>query len=300
MFPIAFHPSYIHPVPENHRFPMEKYRLLPEYLLKEGIVAHDWFFEPTLATVEELILVHDAQYVKDFINLRLDASATRKTGFVHNKELVERELYLVKGAIEGARKAIKSKVAFNIAGGTHHAYQAHGEGFCMLNDQAVAAGVLLKEQLAKNILFIDLDVHQGNGTADIFQNEERVFTFSMHGKNNYPFKKEQSSLDIALEDNISDVEYLQLLNTHLQQIMNTFQPDFIFYQSGVDILESDKLGKMGCSLDGCKQRDLVVFSIAKQHDIPVQCSMGGGYSPDVSTIVQAHANTFLSAVEVFL
>lgn len=299
MFPIAFHQSYIHPVPENHRFPMEKYSLLPQYLLNQNIVSKDWFFTPTMASIQELELAHDSQYIKNFINLKLDPKAVRKTGFVHNKELIERELYLVKGAVEGAKKAISSQVAFNIAGGTHHAYYGHGEGFCMLNDQAVAACVLLKEQKASKILFIDLDVHQGNGTANIFQNENRVFTFSMHGKNNYPFKKEQSSLDIELEDHTSDKVYLQFLENSLEKITSIFKPDFIFYQAGVDILASDKLGKLGCSIAGCKQRDEIVFSYAKEYNIPIQCSMGGGYSPDINIIIKARTNTFISAKKVF-
>lgn len=299
MFPIAFHPLYKHPVPENHRFPMEKYDLLPKQLLLEGIVSHDYFFEPRKATIEDLCLVHDELYVQRYLNLELDAREIRKTGFVHSQQLIDRELTLVQGTIDGSLKAFEQEIAFNIAGGTHHAFTSHGEGFCMLHDQAVAAAYLLKHEKASKVLFVDLDVHQGNGTAEIFQNNSNVFTFSMHGKTNYPFKKEKSDLDIELEDGTTDEVYLWLLENHLESLIVSEKPDFIFYQAGVDILETDKLGKINCSIEGCKQRDFHVFGLAKKYQIPIQCSMGGGYSPNLTTILKAHTNTFKIAKELF-
>jgi acetoin utilization deacetylase AcuC-like enzyme len=190
-------------------------------------------------------------------------------------------------------------VAFNVAGGTHHAGSNWGEGFCMLNDQGIAANCLLNNNLAHSILIIDLDVHQGNGTAQIFENEHRVFTFSMHGANNFPARKELSDLDLPLPDGISDDEYLGLLEKTLPELIKRQKPDFLFYLSGVDVLETDKLGKLALSKEGCKQRDRFVFEQALRHNIPVQVSMGGGYSPQIKDIVEAHCNTYRVANELY-
>lgn len=299
MFSIAYHSIYNHPVPENHRFPMEKYQLLPKQLLLEGIVTEDCFFKPEKASLQDIYLAHNSDYVNRYTQLQLTDKERRKTGFVHCQQLIDRELTLVQGTIDGALNAFTQKVAFNIAGGTHHAFSGHGEGFCMLNDQAVAAAYLLKHNKVSKILIVDLDVHQGNGTAEIFKNNPQVFTFSMHGKSNYPFKKEQSNIDIDLEDGTTDEIYLTILENHLEKIIVQEQPDFIFYQAGVDILATDKLGKLNCTINGCKQRDEHVFSLAKKYNIPVQCSMGGGYSPNLATILQAHVNTFKVAKDLF-
>lgn len=299
MFRIAYHPIYNHPVPESHRFPMEKYDLLPKQLLLENVVTQQQFFKPKMVVFDNILLVHDKDYVERYLNVQLTDKEIRLTGFKHCQQLIDRERTLVQGTIEGALFALQDGVAFNIAGGTHHAFTAHGEGFCMLHDQAIAARYLLKNDLVSKILFVDLDVHQGNGTAEIFKNDDRVFTFSIHGKTNYPFKKETSDLDIALEDGTDDITYLDLLKEHLEPLLLQEKPDFIFYQSGVDILETDKLGKINCSIEGCKKRDELVFSLAKQYHIPLQCSMGGGYSPNLTTILKAHSNTFKIAANIF-
>ncbi|MFT5753151.1 MAG: acetoin utilization deacetylase AcuC-like enzyme [Flavobacterium sp.] len=299
MFPIAFHPIYKHPLPEGHRFPMLKYDLLPQQLLYEGTALKSDFFEPETCDLSHVLTIHTKEYVDDLLKLTLDAKASRKIGFPLSKELVERELRIAQGTIIGAQKSFESKVSFNIAGGTHHAYSDHGEAFCMLNDQAIASQFLLDNKLVKKILIIDLDVHQGNGTAEIFQNNSNVFTFSTHGKTNYPFKKETSDLDIAFDDNTSDDEFLKTISTVIPDLIETQKPDFIFYLAGVDILASDKLGKLGCSLEGCKKRDQLVFELCSKHEIPVQVSMGGGYSPDIKTIIEAHANTYRAAKSVF-
>jgi acetoin utilization deacetylase AcuC-like enzyme len=194
---------------------------------------------------------------------------------------------------------MQNGVAMNVAGGTHHAFAGRGEGFCMLNDMAIAANYLLQKKLVQQILIIDLDVHQGNGTAKLFENEKRVFTFSMHGEHNYPFHKEKSDLDLPLKDGIADDEYLQLLKTTLPQLITSVQPDFTFYLSGVDILDTDRYGKLKISLQGCRQRDEFVFTTLKQHQIPCAVSMGGGYSADVKIITEAHCNTFRTAQKIF-
>jgi acetoin utilization deacetylase AcuC-like enzyme len=299
MFPIAYHAIYKHPLPEGHRFPMLKYELLPQQLLLEGIATPGDFFEPGLPDMSHMLAVHNKTYVDDLLNLTLDPRAARKTGFPLSEILVERELRIAQGTIIGAEKALQTGIAFNIAGGTHHAYSTHGEAFCLLNDQAIAAQYLIDKKLAKKILVVDLDVHQGNGTAEIFTGNHAVFTFSMHGKTNYPFKKETSDLDIALPDNIGDDEYLSILKDILPTLIDTEKPDFIFYLSGVDILSTDKLGKLGCSITGCKQRDELVLQLCHKLGIPVQCSMGGGYSPDIKTIIEAHTNTYRVAKDLY-
>ncbi len=298
MFSIAFHPIFKHPLPEGHRFPMLKYELLPQQLVHEGIAQKSDFFEPEIIPIEPVLRVHTKEYVSDLLDLTLDPKAARKIGFPLSKELVERELRIAQGTILGAEKAFENKVAFNIAGGTHHAYSNRGEAFCLLNDQAIAAQYLLDTRLAKKVLIIDLDVHQGNGTAEIFQKNDKVFTFSTHGKSNYPFKKETSDLDIAFEDNTSDEDFLKTISTIIPKLIEEQKPEFIFYLAGVDILASDKLGKLGCSIDGCKKRDEIVFQNCEHYQIPVQVSMGGGYSPEIKTIIEAHANTYRVAKDI--
>ena len=299
MFPIAFHPIYQHPLPEGHRFPMLKYELLPQQLLHEGTASKTDFFEPEIADLAPVLAIHTQEYVNDLLQLTLNPKAARKIGFPLSLELVQRELIIAQGTITGAQKAFETHVSFNIAGGTHHAYSTHGEAFCLLNDQAIAAQFLLDQKLAKKILIIDLDVHQGNGTAQIFQNNSSIFTFSTHGKTNYPFKKETSDLDIAFNDGTTDSEFLSTIAKVIPQLIETQKPDFIFYLAGVDILATDKLGKLGCTVNGCKKRDELVFELCSKYQIPVQVSMGGGYSPDIKTIIEAHSNTYRSAKNIF-
>lgn len=299
MLKIAYHPIYKHPLPEGHRFPMLKYELLPQQLIHEGTCTEANFFEPEIPNDKHIVAVHDPEYFYDLLNIMISPKMARKIGFPLSEELVERERIIADGTIKGCEYALKNGIAMNIAGGTHHAYSDHGEAFCMLNDQAIGARYLLNKRLAKKILIVDLDVHQGNGTAEIFQNNESVFTFSMHGAGNYPFKKEESDLDIALPKGTNDETYLSILKKELPQLIENIQPDFIFYLCGVDILESDKLGTLGLTLEGCRKRDEFVLSTCHRLKIPVQCSMGGGYSPDIKIIVNAHANTFRIAQRLY-
>lgn len=299
MLKIAYHPLYKHPLPEGHRFPMIKYELLPQQLLHEGTCTEHNFFEPELAEDHHILAVHDEVYFKDLVDLNLSKSAVRKIGFPLSDELVLRERIIADGTIKGCGFALKHGIAMNIAGGTHHAYSDRGEAFCMLNDQAIGARYLLNNELAKKILIVDLDVHQGNGTAEIFKTDHSVFSFSMHGKGNYPFKKEVSDLDIPLEKGTTDEEYLSILKKTLLELLEQVQPDFIFYLCGVDVLESDKLGTLSMTLEGCKERDRIVLQTCYDAKIPLQCSMGGGYSPDIKIIVEAHANTFRLAQDIY-
>jgi acetoin utilization deacetylase AcuC-like enzyme len=289
---IAFHPNYVHPLPENHRFPMEKYDLLPKQLIHEGIFQESDFFEPDLLNQENLLAVHCPNYWERLRKRQLTDREQRVSGFVHSNELIEREITIMEGTRKAAEIALKSGIGFNIAGGTHHAFYDRGEGFCLLNDQVIASNWLLRNTQIQKILIVDLDVHQGNGTAQLLEKEDRIFTFSMHGENNYPMQKEKSDLDVPLKDGISDKEYLYLLESNLDSIISKFTPDFIFYQCGVDILETDKLGKLAVTMRGCAERDKIVFKTARQLNAPIVCSMGGGYSPQIKDIVEAHANTF--------
>lgn len=299
MLKVAWSPIYHHPLPAGHRFPMAKYSLLPEQLIYEGTLTKENFFSPTALTEAEVLRTHDAHYWERLKTGTLSAKEIRKIGFPLSQELVERELVICGGSIENARYAIEFGCSLNIAGGTHHAYKDRGEGFCLLNDIAISAHHLLDHNLAKQILVVDLDVHQGNGTAAIFDGENRVFTFSMHGASNYPLHKEQSDLDVSLPDGIEDSAYLEILDANLTRLIKQLVPDFIFFQSGVDVLASDKLGRLGLTLSGCKERDRLVFEKCTQHSIPIAVCMGGGYSERLSDIIEAHANTFRLAHQYF-
>ena len=278
---------------------MEKYDLLPKQLMYDGTCIQEDFFVPKPIDLSIIERVHEPEYIKKLLTLTLNKSEARKIGFPLSKELVEREIIIAGGTIQGSMKAFETGIAMNIAGGTHHAFKGHGEAFCLLNDQAIAAQYLLDKKLVDRILIVDLDVHQGNGTAEIFQSNPNVFTFSMHGQKNYPFHKEQSDLDIALEDDCNDADFLRILKKTLPDLIAKTRPGFIFFLCGVDVLKTDKLGRLGLTIAGCKQRDVFVLELCKKNNIPVQCSMGGGYSKEIKVIVDAHANTFRAAKYIF-
>ena len=300
LIPIAFDPTYRLPLAENHRFPMEKYELLPQQLLLEGTCEPEDFFVPQAAKMSQVLRVHFKKYVDRLCNLELSKNEIRSIGFPLSEALIKREFLIAGGTIMGAEKALDFGISMNIAGGTHHAFSDRGEAFCLLNDQAIGAKHLLDKGYAKKILILDLDVHQGNGTASIFKNYQDVFTCSVHGTKNYPFKKEISNLDIEMEDQCSDKAYIDRIKNLLPKLYKQVKPDFIFYLCGVDILESDKLGRLSVSIDGCKKRDELVLSFFKEKNIPIQCSMGGGYSKDLKVIIDAHANTYRVAKNLFI
>ena len=299
MLPIAFAPCYAHPLPAGHRFPMLKYELLPEQLLREGTATTADFFVPQPPPEADILRVHDADYYQRLRLGQLTRPEERATGFPWSAALFEREITILGGTMECAQRALVHGVAFNIAGGTHHAFRARGEGFCLLNDQAAAAAWLLAHGHAQKVLMVDLDVHQGNGTAAIFAHEPRVFTFSMHGARNYPARKEASDLDLPLPDGTDDATYLQLLADTLPRLLDEQQPDFVFYLAGVDVLATDKLGHLALTRDGCRQRDERVLGLCHRHRLPVVVCMGGGYSERIADIVEAHANTFRVAAGLF-
>ena len=280
------------PLPEGHRFPMLKYELIPDQLLYEGLVSEDQFFSPKKIKEKWVEKAHDRIYIQNLKSLSLTKSEIRKTGFPLTKELVEREYMITEGSRQCVDYALEFGVAANIAGGTHHAFRDKGEGFCLFNDVAVASYYALEKFKMDQILVIDLDVHQGNGTASIFGKENRVYTFSMHGKKNYPFKKEKSDLDIELDDGVKDDEYLKTLEQTVKKLDAKLNPNLIFYISGVDILSTDKLGRLKVSREGCKKRDEMVFEFAQKNNVPIVTSMGGGYSEKIYDIVEAHCNTY--------
>lgn len=299
MIKIAFDTIYAHPLPEGHRFPMLKYELVPEQLLHEGTITKENLFVPQPCDEAIVLWTHDKEYVDKLIHQKLSPQEQRRIGFPQSSQLTQREFIITQGTIDCCLYALQHGVSLNIAGGTHHAYTDRGEGFCLLNDMAVASNYLLHEKLASSILIIDLDVHQGNGTAKIFEQEDRVFTFSMHGAHNYPFHKEKSDLDIPLKDGTDDKTYLEMLEAQLPLLIENVQPDFAFFNSGVDILETDRYGKLKISMAGCKKRDDLVFTWLKSKNIPVVVAMGGGYSADIRFIIEAHCNTFRTAVSLY-
>jgi acetoin utilization deacetylase AcuC-like enzyme len=299
MLKVAWSEAYVLPLPPNHRFPMSKYEVLPQQLLHEGTIQEGNIFRPDPLTEERVVRTHDPGYWSRLKNLSLTEREIRRTGFPLTDALVKREVVIANGTVRCTHYALEFGVAMNIAGGTHHAFTNRGEGFCLLNDIAIAAHDLLDHGLVSRILVVDLDVHQGNGTAQIFRDDPRVFTFSMHGANNYPLIKETSNLDIGLADGTADRFYLSTLEYNLKNLVDQVQPDFIFFQSGVDILDTDKLGRLAVSRAGCHERDKMVFTLAKNNDIPVVASMGGGYSHDFRDIIEAHANTYRVAQEIF-
>jgi acetoin utilization deacetylase AcuC-like enzyme len=299
MLAIAWSEAYVLSLPPHHRFPMSKYEILPQQLLHEGTICHENIFTPQPIDEYWITQTHRPDYWNKLKSLMLSPQEIRRTGFPLSQQLIDREVVIMQGTLQCVHFALSHGVAMNIAGGTHHAFSNKGEGFCLLNDIAIAANYLLEKGFASQILVVDLDVHQGNGTAELFKDEPRVFTFSMHGVNNYPLLKESSDLDIGLPDATNDSFYLRMLDTNLKNLLDTVQPDFIFFQSGVDVLATDKLGKLALTREGCKQRDRIVLQAAKANKIPLVASMGGGYSKDFRDIIEAHANTYRLAQEIF-
>ena len=294
---------FVLPLPEGHKFPMAKYSRLRQRIIAQGIVSADDLREAPVAAWAELELVHDPAYVEAVRSGTVAKDIQRRIGFPWSPGMVERSRRSVGATIAAAGAALEEGVAANLAGGTHHAFADRGEGFCVFNDVAVAARVLQRDPStglraghhARRILIVDLDVHQGNGTAAIFAGDDSVFTFSMHGEKNFPFRKEISDLDVALADRTGDDEYLSLLRMHLANVLNRHQPDFVFYLAGADPYEGDRLGRLKMTIDGLRQRDEIVLGACSTAGLPVAISMSGGYAPDIDAIVTIHTNTILTA-----
>ena len=288
------------PLPEGHKFPMAKYSGLRERILAEGIVGPGDLHEAPAAEWDDLRLVHTPAYVDAVAAGTLPRDVQRRIGFPWSPAMVERSRRSVGATIAAAHAALDEGVAANLAGGTHHGFADRGEGFCVFNDVAVAARVLQRDGDARRIAIVDLDVHQGNGTAAIFAGDESVFTFSMHGEKNFPFRKEVSDLDVALPDDTGDAKYLELLRHHLDDVLNRHQPDFVFYLAGADPYEGDRLGRLKLTIEGLRRRDELFFAACHQRRLPVAVTMGGGYANDVCAIITIHTNTIRAAAQTWL
>ena len=295
---VFYSDKYTFQLPEDHRFPIDKYLWLREKLIEERILSGDELYEPGIASKEQILLAHTEEYFESFEKGSIGSQAMRKIGFPWSYELHMRSLASVGGAIESAIEALKNGIGGNLAGGTHHAFAGHGEGFCVFNDFAVVINYLQKNNLSKKIAVIDLDVHQGNGNASLLKDNKDVFILDMHGKNNYPFRKIPSTLDIELEDNTEDDQYLEMLKENIRKVFE-FEPELILYLAGVDALKEDHLGRLSLSKEGLMERDRIVLSESKKRNIPVSLALGGGYSRPIEHTVEAYCNTYKVVKEIF-
>jgi len=295
---VVHHPGYTIPLPASHPFPMAKFRALRERLDRVDFAPRLTFHVPESITPEHLERVHSPEYVEAFLGGRISQRDQKRTGFRWSEALRERTLLEVGGTLLTLRLALARGLACNTAGGTHHAHPDFGSGYCLLNDLAVAAAAALDEGLAKRILIVDLDVHQGDGTAVIFDREPRVFTLSMHGTGNFPVTKQRSDLDIPLPAGCRDDEYLAELADHLPGVLAQFRPDLVIYDAGVDVHETDRLGRLNVSDVGLAARDHYVLSTCRTRDIPVAAVIGGGYDRDLAALTDRHEQLFRAAVAV--
>ena len=291
----AYHPDYFVPLPPSHPFPMAKYPLLYQRLRAAGWLQAGQVVEPEEASLDDLRLVHTEDYLQQLADGSLDAAAVRKIGVPWSPALWRRSRLAAQGTLLAARAALEDGLAANLAGGTHHAFAGHGEGFCLLNDVAVAIRVLQRDARARRALVIDLDVHQGNGTADIFAGDAEVFTFSMHGERNYPTRKMRSTLDVGLADGVGDDEYLALLRRHLDDSLACFVPDIVFYLAGVDPVRGDRYGRLALSDEGLRQRERSVLEACAARGLPVTITIAGGYAPTPERTAELHAIVFEEA-----
>ncbi len=289
---------FVLPLPEGHKFPMAKYSGLRQRIVQTGILPAEALAEAPAADWDDLRLVHTAEYVEAVAQGTLPRDAQRRIGFPWSPGMVERSRRSVGATLAATATAREDGMAANLAGGTHHAFADRGEGFCVFNDVAVATRALQRDGVARRIAIVDLDVHQGNGTAAIFNADPSVFTFSMHGASNFPFRKEISDLDAALPDGTRDDEYLSRLAEHLEHVLDQHRPEFVFYLAGADPYEGDRLGKLKLTIDGLKQRDELVLEGCRTRGIPVAITMSGGYAPDIDAIVTIHANTIATAARL--
>ena len=291
--------QYIVPLPPGHRFPMEKYRLLRELLLERGVLAPSSLSASAPVSREDLGRVHTARYLDALWTGTLSEAEVRRLGFPWSQELLLRSRASVGGTVGAARAALEEGVSGNLAGGTHHAFADHGEGYCVFNDIAVAIRVLQAEKRIECAVVVDLDVHQGNGTAAVFEGDDSVFTFSLHGEHNFPFRKQRSSRDVGLPDGTGDSAYLDVLATHLPEVLEAAGADILFYQAGVDPLAEDSLGRLSLTHAGMRERDRMVLEAAWHRGLPLVLTLGGGYAKPITATLEAHVGTYETALAVF-
>jgi acetoin utilization deacetylase AcuC-like enzyme len=297
--PIVYHPDYVSPLPPEHRFPMAKFGLLHELLLADGVVTPDRVFTPTLPSTEWIELVHDPAYIQAYYTGTLDPKIQRRIGLPWSSQLVHRTCIALGGSILTAKLALEYGLACNTAGGTHHAFPNFGSGFCIFNDLAIASRVLQQLGLVKRVLIVDLDVHQGDGTAVIFQQDASVFTFSMHCEINFPSTKQVSDLDVPLREGMEDDEYLQILTKYLPDLLTQIQPDLVMYDAGVDPHYEDKLGKLALTDAGLYHRDRLVLSSCLSQGYPIACVIGGGYAKNLDGLVYRHSLVHRAAKDIY-
>lgn len=297
--PIVYHPDYVAPLPSGHRFPMQKFRRLYETLLADQVAHVSQFYQPDLPPPDWIELVHTPEYVRDYCEGTLDPKAQRRIGLPWSPQLVNRTCVAVGGTILTARLALEHGLACNTSGGTHHAFPGYGSGFCIFNDMAIAAAVLLQQGVIRKILIVDLDVHQGDGTAFIFQDDPRVFTFSMHCEINFPGTKQTSDLDVPLPEGMEDEDYLQTLADYLPDLLSQVKPDLVFYDAGVDVHLGDRLGKLALTDRGLLCREMQVLSTCLSRGYPVACVIGGGYADDFDALVYRHSILHRVASDVY-
>lgn len=297
--PIVYHPDYVAPLPPAHRFPMAKFSRLYDTLLADGVAHPSQFYQPQRPPLDWIEFVHTPEYVRHYCEGTLDSKAQRRIGLPWSPALVNRTCIAVGGTILTARLALETGLACNTAGGTHHAFPSYGSGFCIFNDLAIAARLLLAQNVVQQILIVDLDVHQGDGTAFIFQNDPRVFTFSMHCEVNFPGTKQQSDLDVPLPTGMEDEDYLQTLADYLPDLLTQVQPDLVLYDAGVDVHLGDRLGKLALSDRGLFCREMQVLTTCVQQGYPVACVIGGGYAEDLDALVYRHSLLHRAASDVY-
>ena len=298
-FAIVYHPDYVAPLPDVHRFPMPKFKILRDLLLKDEVIVPEQIYQPELPNLELIQLVHTATYVQAYCNGSLEYKAQRRIGLPWSEALAHRTRIAIGGTILAAQLALEYGCACNTAGGTHHAFPDYGSGFCIFNDLAIASRVLQHQGLVNKILIIDCDVHQGDGTAYIFQDDDSVFTFSMHCEANFPGRKQQSDLDVPLPMGLDDDGYLQILANHLSDLLSEVKPDLVLFDAGVDTHVRDHLGKLALTDTGIYRRERMVLSTCKAFGYPVASVIGGGYSKDMSALVYRHSLLHRAANQVF-
>ncbi len=299
MLRLAYSEAFPLPLPENHKFPFRKYELVRQQLQYQGIITEAQLFTPEFVSDATIELTHSAEWWQRAKAMQLSPKEYRRIGFPNVPELVWRSISSASGTVRAAELALEDGAGMNLAGGTHHGFYDRGEGFCLLNDIAIAANYLLDKGHIQKALVVDLDVHQGNGTASIFQHESRVFTFSMHCADNYPYRKEKSDLDVELVAFADDTRYLNALNEHIPRLLDEFGPDIVFYQAGVDVLETDRLGRLNLSREGCRERDRTVIANCRERNLPLVVVMGGGYGDRPTPIVNAHCETYKLVLELY-
>ncbi|WP_019506879.1 histone deacetylase [Pleurocapsa sp. PCC 7319] len=298
-FAIVYHPDYVAPLPDAHRFPMPKFKILRDLLLKDGVIVPEQIYQPELPDLDFIQLVHHPEYVQAYCEGTLESKAQRRIGLPWSEALAHRTCIAIGGTILAAKLALEYGCACNTAGGTHHAFPSYGSGFCIFNDLAIASRTLQDQGLVNKILIVDLDVHQGDGTASIFRNDDSVFTFSMHCEANFPGRKQQSDLDVSLPVGLDDDGYLQILASHLSDLLTQVKPDLVLFDAGVDTHVSDRLGKLSLTDWGIYRRERMVLSTCKAGGYPVASVIGGGYGKDMSALVYRHSLLHRAAKEVY-